>query len=247
MLSGGATRWRPARASSPDLRWGTLEAFLVSSITADTAIAAVLAVSTTCADAGTRHVGEAPRFAAHHVKVARLSIRVAPEPSYWMYRLCSPAGRAADPYTVCFPFYGVRPSLGRAATLPPSGFRAVRTKDQLRGHQNSASGPSSRSAAIGLSRPWHGHVSGLKRKSERCPATRALGAAPKRLGRPVSWVPQRQNSRPSQASARCQRDALCSTQFAPLYRLQHPGHANRRRNQRRQTCRLCLSVRPRTS
>jgi hypothetical protein len=32
---------------------------------------------------------------------------------YWMYRLCSPAARAADPYTVCFPFYGVRPYLGR--------------------------------------------------------------------------------------------------------------------------------------
>jgi hypothetical protein len=38
---------------------------------------------------------------------------IAPEPSYWMYRLCSPAARAADPYTVCFPFYGVRPYLGR--------------------------------------------------------------------------------------------------------------------------------------
>jgi hypothetical protein len=46
-------------------------------------------------------------------KVARPPIRVAPEPSYWMYRLCSPAARAADPYTVCFPFYGVRPYLGR--------------------------------------------------------------------------------------------------------------------------------------
>ena len=79
-----------------------------------TAIAAMLvALSTTCADAAKRHVGKAPRFAAHHVKVARLPIRVAPEPSYWMYRLCSPAARAADPYTVCFPLYGVRPYLGR--------------------------------------------------------------------------------------------------------------------------------------
>jgi len=77
-----------------------------------TAIAAMLALSTTCADAAKRHVGKAPRFAAHHLK-ARLPIRVAPEPSYWMYRLCSPAARAADPYTVCFPLYGVRPYLGR--------------------------------------------------------------------------------------------------------------------------------------
>jgi hypothetical protein len=77
-----------------------------------TAIAAMLALSTTCADAAKRHVGKAPRFAARHLK-ARLPIRVAPEPPYWMYRLCSPAARAADPYTVCFPFYGVRPYLGR--------------------------------------------------------------------------------------------------------------------------------------
>src|SRR6516162_9607448 len=83
-----------------------------------TAIAAMLvALSTTCADAAKRHVGKAPRFAAHHVKVARLPIRVAPEPSYWMYRLCSPAARAADSYTVCLPFYGVRPYLGRDPDL----------------------------------------------------------------------------------------------------------------------------------
>jgi hypothetical protein len=57
---------------------------------------------------------------AHHVNHVKLRkprrglpIRIAPEPSYWMYRLCSPAARAADPYTVCFPFYGVRPYLGR--------------------------------------------------------------------------------------------------------------------------------------
>jgi hypothetical protein len=68
-----------------------------------TAIAAMLALSTTCADAAKRHVGKAPRPAAH----------VAPEPSYWMYRRCSPAARAADPYTVCFPSNTVRPYLGR--------------------------------------------------------------------------------------------------------------------------------------
>jgi hypothetical protein len=78
-----------------------------------TAIAAMLALSTTCADAAKRHAGKAHRFAAYHVKVARLPIRVAPEPSYWMYRLCSPAARAADPYTVCFPVHAVRPYRGR--------------------------------------------------------------------------------------------------------------------------------------
>jgi hypothetical protein len=70
-----------------------------------TAIAAMLALSTTYADAAKRQ--------AHHVKVARLPIHVAPEPSYWMYRRCSPAARAADPYTVCFPSNTVRPYLGR--------------------------------------------------------------------------------------------------------------------------------------
>jgi hypothetical protein len=64
-----------------------------------TAIAATLALSTTCADAAKR--------------VARLPIHVAPEPSYWMYQRCSPAARAADQYTVCFPSHTVRPYLGR--------------------------------------------------------------------------------------------------------------------------------------
>ena len=76
-----------------------------------TAIAAMLALSTTCADAATRQVGKAPRFAAHDVKV--VPSRAAPEPSYWMYRRCSPSARAADPYTVCFPSNTVRPYLGR--------------------------------------------------------------------------------------------------------------------------------------
>jgi hypothetical protein len=49
-----------------------------------TAIAAMLALSMTCADAAKRNVGKAPRFAAHDVKV--VPIRAAPEPSYWMYR-----------------------------------------------------------------------------------------------------------------------------------------------------------------
>ena len=75
------------------------------------AIAAMLALSTTCADAAKRHVGQAPRFATRDVKVA--PVHAAPGSSYWMYGRCSPGARAADPYTVCFPFYGVRPYLGR--------------------------------------------------------------------------------------------------------------------------------------
>jgi hypothetical protein len=81
-----------------------------------TAIAAMLALSTTCADAAKRHVGNAPRFATHDVKV--VPIRVVFEPSlYWMYRLCSPAALAADPYTVCFPVHNVRPYRGRDPDL----------------------------------------------------------------------------------------------------------------------------------
>jgi hypothetical protein len=64
----------------------------------------MLALSTTCADAAKRHVGKAPRFAMGYA---------APGSSFWMYRLCSAAARAADPYTVCFPSHGVRPYLGR--------------------------------------------------------------------------------------------------------------------------------------
>ena len=73
-----------------------------------TAIAAMLALSTTCADAAKRNVGK-PRFAAHDVRVAPIHAT----PSYWMYSRCSPAARAADPYTVCFPSNTVRPYLGR--------------------------------------------------------------------------------------------------------------------------------------
>jgi hypothetical protein len=69
-----------------------------------TAIAAMLAVSTTCADAAKRHVGNAPGFATHDFFQPKL---------YWMYRLCSPAALAADPYTVCFPVHAVRPYRGR--------------------------------------------------------------------------------------------------------------------------------------
>ena len=76
-----------------------------------TAIAAMLALSTTCADAAKRQVGKAPRFATHDVKV--VPIHAAAAPSYWMYRRCNPAARAADPYTVCFPSSSVRPYLGR--------------------------------------------------------------------------------------------------------------------------------------
>ena len=76
-----------------------------------TVIAAMLTLSTTCADAAKRQDGKAPRFTAHDVKV--VPIHAAPEPSYWMYRRCSPSARAADPYTVCFPTNTVRPYLGR--------------------------------------------------------------------------------------------------------------------------------------
>jgi hypothetical protein len=75
-----------------------------------TVIAAMLALSTTYADAAKRHVGKAPRFATHDFKV--VPIHAGPAPSYWMYRLCSPAARAADPYTVCF-LPAERPYLGR--------------------------------------------------------------------------------------------------------------------------------------
>jgi hypothetical protein len=68
-----------------------------------TVIAAMLALSTTYADAAKRHVGKAPRFATHDFFKPSL---------YWMYRLCSPAARAADPYTVCF-LPAERPYLGR--------------------------------------------------------------------------------------------------------------------------------------
>jgi hypothetical protein len=78
-----------------------------------TVITAMLALSTTFADAAKRHVRKAPHRVAHHAKIVRLPIRVAPEPSYWEYRLCSPAARARDPYTVCFPSHNVRPYLGR--------------------------------------------------------------------------------------------------------------------------------------
>jgi len=64
-------------------------------------------------DARLRRTMSAESSTSFYIKVARPPIRVAPEPSYWMYRLCSPAARAADSYTVCFPFYGVRPYLGR--------------------------------------------------------------------------------------------------------------------------------------
>jgi hypothetical protein len=69
-----------------------------------TVIAAMIALSTTCADAAKRHIGNAPRFATHDFFQPSL---------YWMYRLCSPAALAADPYTVCFPVHAVRPYRGR--------------------------------------------------------------------------------------------------------------------------------------
>jgi hypothetical protein len=95
-----------------------------------TAIAAMLMLSTICADAAKRHVRKAPRHAAHHAKVARLPIHVPSESSYWMYRLCSPAARAADPYTVCFPPHGVRSYLGRD---PDANVRFELRRDWFRG------------------------------------------------------------------------------------------------------------------
>ena len=74
-----------------------------------TAIAAMLALTTPCADAAKRQVGKTPRFAAHDVGVAPIHAA----PSYWMYSRCSPGARAADPYTVCFPSNTVRPNLER--------------------------------------------------------------------------------------------------------------------------------------
>ena len=99
-----------------------------------TAIAAMLALSTTCADAAKRNVGQAPRFAARDVKV--VPIRAAPEP-YWMYRRCSPGARAADPYTVCFPSNTVRPYLGRD---PDANVRLQMRRDNFRDNSPSTSG-----------------------------------------------------------------------------------------------------------
>ncbi len=65
-----------------------------------TAIAAMLALSTTCVDAAAK-------------RVARPPINGAAQSSYWMYQRCSSGARAADPYTVCFPSSTVRPYLGR--------------------------------------------------------------------------------------------------------------------------------------
>ena len=92
-----------------------------------TAVAAMLALSTTCSDAAKRHVGNAPRFAAQGVKV--VPIHATPEPSYWMYRRCSAGARAADPYTVCFPSNTVRPYLGRD---PDANVRLQMRRDYLR-------------------------------------------------------------------------------------------------------------------
>ena len=71
-----------------------------------TAIAAMLALSTTCADAAAKRVARPPIHGA-------APIHGAPQSSYWMYQRCSPAARAADPNTVCFPTGTVRPYLGR--------------------------------------------------------------------------------------------------------------------------------------
>ena len=95
-----------------------------------TAIAAMLTLSATCADAAKRQVG-----AAQGVKV--VPIRAAPEPSYWMYRRCSPAARAADPYTVCFPTNTVRPYLGRD---PDANVRFQMRRDYPRDSSPSNSG-----------------------------------------------------------------------------------------------------------
>jgi hypothetical protein len=92
-----------------------------------TAIAAMLTLSTTCADAAKRQVGNASRVAAQGVKV--VPVHAAPGSSYWMYRRCSPGARAADPYTVCFPSNTVRPYLGRD---PDSNVRLMMRRDYQR-------------------------------------------------------------------------------------------------------------------
>jgi hypothetical protein len=96
----------------------------------------MLALSTTCADAGKRDDRKAPRPAAHQVNVAREPIHAAPEP-YWMYRRCSPGARAADPYTVCFPPNTVRPYLGRD---PDSNVRLQMRRDNFRDNGPSTTG-----------------------------------------------------------------------------------------------------------
>jgi hypothetical protein len=97
-----------------------------------TAIAAMLALSTTWADAAKRHVG---RFATHDVRV--VPVHAAPGSSYWMYRRCSPGARAADPYTVCFPPNTVRPYLGRD---PDSNVRLQMRRDNFRDNGPSTTG-----------------------------------------------------------------------------------------------------------
>jgi hypothetical protein len=87
-----------------------------------TAIAAMLALSTTYADAAKRQVGQNPRSATRDV-------HAAPGSSYWMYQRCSSAARAADPYTVCFPTGTVRPYLGRD---PDANVRLQMRRDYFR-------------------------------------------------------------------------------------------------------------------
>jgi hypothetical protein len=118
------------------LRFGPVR-YILNQAKLVTAIAAMLVLSTTFADAAKRHVRKAPHRVAHHVKVARLPIRVAPEPSYWMYRRCSPGARAADPYTVCFPSSTVRPYLGRD---PDANVRLQLRRDYPRDSSPSNSG-----------------------------------------------------------------------------------------------------------
>ena len=89
-----------------------------------TAIAAMLALSTACADAAKRNV--APRSATRDVHAASGS-------SYWMYSRCSPGARAADPNTVCFPSGTVRPYLGRD---PDANVRLQMRRDYLRDNQS---------------------------------------------------------------------------------------------------------------
>jgi len=100
-----------------------------------TVIAAMLALSTTCADAAKRHAGKVPRFAAQNVKV--VPAHAASESSYWMYSRCSSAARAADPYTTCFPSYSVRPYLGRD---PDANVRFQMRRDYPRDSSPSNSG-----------------------------------------------------------------------------------------------------------
>jgi carbonic anhydrase len=96
--------------------------------------AAMLALSTTSADAAKRH------FAAHDVKVA--PVHAAPGSSYWMYSRCSAGARAADPYTVCFPSTPRRGNWSSRFAVPSSVPRGAMIRTEMRDAWRGEYGPS---------------------------------------------------------------------------------------------------------